>query len=71
VQFAEAFMSVSRTDWACLGLILLGIILFLIGANYYNAFAGWFGVFLFVGGVLAWIARYVYGMLVKRQVQKP
>jgi membrane-bound ClpP family serine protease len=64
-------MSVSRTDWACLGLILLGIILFLIGANYWNAFAGWFGVFLFVGGVLAWIARYVYGLLVKRQVQKP
>jgi drug/metabolite transporter (DMT)-like permease len=64
-------MSVSRTDWACLGLILLGILLFLIGANVYNEYVGWFGVFLFVGSVLAWIARYVYGILVKRPAQKP
>lgn len=70
-SIAEAFMSVSRTDWACLGIIILGILLFLIGANVYNAYVGWFGVFLFVGGALFWIARYVYGMLVKRQVQKP
>jgi membrane-bound ClpP family serine protease len=53
----------SREDWACIGLIILGIVLFLIGANYYNAIVGWLGVFLFLGGILALIALYVYNVL--------
>lgn len=60
----------SRTDWTCLGLVLLGILLFLYGANFYNAFVGWFGVFLFVGAIVAWIVLYVYGALLKKNVQK-
>ena len=57
----------SREDWLCLGLIILGILLFLYGANYYDNFVGWTGVFLFVGGVLALIALSVYNALVKRK----
>lgn len=58
----------SRIDWICLALILLGIILFLYGANYYNTVVGWVGVVLFVGGIIAIIAFYIYNWLVNRYV---
>ena len=57
----------SRTDWACVFLIILGIILFLIGANIYNEFVGWLGFFLGVGGIVAWIVLYVYNYLYGRK----
>ena len=60
----------SREDWACAGLILLGILLFLIGANIYNSYVGWFGVFLFLGGVLALIVIYVYKSLTKPKTEE-
>ena len=62
-------MAVSREDWACVVLIILGIILFLVGANYYNSIVGWLGVFLFVGGILALIVLYVYNALTKQKAQ--
>jgi membrane-bound ClpP family serine protease len=62
---------VSREDWACVGLILLGILLFLVGANYYDSVVGWLGVFLFIGGILILIVLYVYKALAKYSVQKP
>jgi hypothetical protein len=40
--------------------MILGIILFLYGANTYNDLVGWFGAFLFLGGLLAIIALYIY-----------
>jgi membrane-bound ClpP family serine protease len=64
-----AFRGLSRADWACLGLIILGVILFLYGANFYDNFVGWTGVFMFVGGILAWIVLYVYGEVMKRKTQ--
>ena len=60
----------SRGDWVCIGLIILGIILFLIGANYYNPVVGWLGVFLLLGGILALIALYVYNLLSKPKLQE-
>jgi len=42
----------------------------LYGANFYNSFVGWFGVFLFVGALVAWVVLYVYGVLFKKSVQK-
>jgi len=57
--------SVSREDWACVVLILLGIILFLVGANYYNSLVGWSGVFMFIVGILALIVLCVYHTLTK------
>jgi hypothetical protein len=43
----------------------VGIVFFLVGANIYNALIGWFGVFLFLGGILALILLYVYNSLSK------
>ncbi len=62
----------SWIDWACLGIIIAGFVLFLYGANYYDITIGWVGVYLFVGGILAFLALHIYNLLVKRErVQSP
>jgi membrane-bound ClpP family serine protease len=58
----------SREDWACIGLMVLGILMFLVGANYYNNFVGWLGVFLFAGGALTLVLLYVYSSLSKSKL---
>ena len=55
----------SKKDWICVALIILGILLFLAGANNYGSLVGWLGVFLFVGGVVALIIIYTYNILSK------
>ncbi len=61
-----------RSDLVCLFAVILGVVLFLYGANYYEDFVGWSGVFLFVGGILAWVLIYVYDKLAKETtVQNP
>ncbi len=65
---------VSRADWLLLVLIILGIVLFLYGANTWNEVVGWLGVFLFVGSIVGWIVVFVYRWLGSRktqEVQKP
>jgi len=39
---------------AMLIVFLLGIVLFLYGANYYEAVTGWIGVFLIVAAIVAY-----------------
>ena len=39
----------------CLVIVLLGFILFLYGANCYDATIGWTGVGLFVGGIVLYV----------------
>ena len=56
----------SRTDWVCLGLVILGVVLFLYGANFYDANVGWAGVFLLIMGILAFLILYIYGELTKK-----
>jgi membrane-bound ClpP family serine protease len=63
----ECPWALSREDWACIGIIVMGIILFLVGANVYNAFLGYLGVFFLIGGVLALIALYIYNYLLSRR----
>jgi predicted MFS family arabinose efflux permease len=55
----------SQEDWICVVAIILGVFLFLYGANYYNSIVGWLGVFLFVGGISALVVLYVYHTLAK------
>ena len=62
----------SKIDWACLGAVILGFVLFLYGANFYDAVVGWAGVYLFFGGIIAFLVLYIYGELTKKgEVQKP
>ena len=56
----------SWIGWVCLGIVMLGCVLFLIGANYFDATVGWVGVYLFVLGILALLVRYIYGELTKK-----
>ena len=62
----------SWTDWACLGLVVLGFVLFLYGANAYNAVIGWIGVYLFFGAILTFVVLYIYRELTKKtEAQNP
>ena len=56
----------ARINWVCLGIIVLSVVLFLYGANYYEATVGWSGVFLFIAGILAFLIRYIYSELTKK-----
>jgi hypothetical protein len=57
----------SWTDWTLLGLFILGFLLFLYGANTYNAVVGYSGVYLFIGSVLAYLVAYIYKELTKKK----
>jgi membrane-bound ClpP family serine protease len=70
VSFSNNFagaQSLSREDWICIALMILGIFLFLYGANYYNNAIGWAGVLLFVVGLFGLIVLAVYNELAKRK----
>jgi hypothetical protein len=45
---------------ACLIAVILGIVLFLYGANYYDAVVGWTGLGLFVGGILVYVLLRIF-----------
>jgi hypothetical protein len=50
----------------------LGFVLFLYGANVFNAVVGWIGVYFFFGGILVFLVLYIYGELTKKEaVQNP
>jgi hypothetical protein len=57
----------SRTDLACLGMFILGFLLFLYGANTYNVIIGYAGVYLFIGAIAAYLIIYIYKELTKKQ----
>jgi drug/metabolite transporter (DMT)-like permease len=61
----------SWKDWICIISIILGIILFLYGANYYDQTTGWAGVILFIGGIVAIVLLYVYSALNKKEKEPP
>ena len=59
--------AMSWTDWTFLIIVVLGFVLFLYGANFYDAVVGWVGVFLFFGGIIAFLILYIYGELTKKE----
>jgi hypothetical protein len=62
----------SRVNLACLGMVILGFVLFLYGANFYDAIIGWVGVYLIIGGILVFLLFYIYNELTKKvEVQNP
>jgi len=58
----------SYTDWALLGLFIAGFLLFLYGANTYNAIFGYGGIYLFIGSVAAYLLIYIYKELTKKKI---
>ncbi len=58
----------SKTDWAIVAVLMLGFLLFLYGANYYNAVVGYVGIYLFIGGIAAYLIIYIYKELRKKDI---
>jgi multisubunit Na+/H+ antiporter MnhB subunit len=56
----------SWIDWALLGVFVIGFLLFLYGANAYNAIIGFTGVYLFIGSIIAYLVIYIYKELAKK-----
>jgi membrane-bound ClpP family serine protease len=52
----------------CVCVIVVGVILFLHGANYYNAVIGWTGFALIVGGFFAEMVSKIYERVRKRKI---
>jgi hypothetical protein len=49
-------------------LVLAGVVLFLYGANYFDAVVGWAGIFLVAGGIVAaFLLRIVLAKRKKRE----
>lgn len=46
---------------------LVGIVLFLYGANYYDNTIGWAGIILVIASFVAWLALKVYGFTRKKE----
>jgi hypothetical protein len=58
----------SWIDWTLLGIFILGFLLFLYGANVYNAIVGYSGVYLFIGSIAAYLILYIYKELTKKEI---
>jgi len=56
----------SWTDWTLLGVFVLGFLLFLYGANTYNATVGYTGVYLLIGSIIAYLLIYIYKEVTKK-----
>jgi hypothetical protein len=62
----------SWIDWTLLGVFIAGFLLFLYGANIYNAVIGYAGVYLFIGSIAVYLAIYIYKEITKKPpVQMP
>ena len=57
----------SYTDWVLLGLFVTGFLLFLYGANTYNAIVGYSGIYLFIGSIAAYLIIYIYKEITKKK----
>ncbi len=56
-----------RKDVLCFLLVVVGAILFLYGANYYNAAIGWTGLGVFVSGFVVFLVLKAYEILTKKK----
>jgi membrane-bound ClpP family serine protease len=56
-------------NWISILLILVGLGMFLYGANFYNATVGWAGFYLGIGGILLCAVTLVYSQLKKEPKQ--
>ncbi len=60
--------TMSWTDWACLGVFIVGFLLFLYGANNYNAIVGYTGIYLWFGSIVAYFVIFIYKELTKKPI---
>ncbi|HSQ49516.1 MAG TPA: hypothetical protein VLL96_07530 [Candidatus Deferrimicrobiaceae bacterium] len=56
----------SKTDLILLIVFVLGFILFLYGAKFYDAVIGYAGIYLFIGTIAAYLLIYIYKEVTKK-----
>lgn len=56
-----------RKDVLCFLLVIVGAILFLYGANYYNAAIGWTGLGVFISGFVIFLILKAYEIFTKKK----
>lgn len=56
----------SSIRWFLVVVAIVGIILFLYGANTYDPVTGWLGVAFVAASIVAFLVLYVYGQLTKK-----
>jgi hypothetical protein len=61
----------SWTDWSLFGVFVFGFLLFLYGANTYNATVGYTGIYLFIGAIAAYLIIYIYKEVTKKPSPEP
>ena len=61
----------SLANWVCIVLIVIGIIVFLYGANFYLSTVGWAGLYILLLGAITLLVLYIYGELAKKPSQNP
>ena len=61
----------SWTDWTLFGVFVIGFLLFLYGANNYNAAVGYTGVYLFLGSIATYLVIYIYKEITKKPTTTP
>jgi hypothetical protein len=49
-----------RNDWIFLSFFIIGFLMFLYGANSYNAVVGYSGVYVFIGSIAAYLIAIIY-----------
>jgi hypothetical protein len=57
----------SWTDLTLLCLFIVGFLLFLVGANTYNAVIGYSGIYLFIGSIIVYLVVYIYKEISKKK----
>ncbi len=57
-----------RTDWIFLSFFIIGFLMFLYGANTYNAVVGYSGVYVFIGSIAAYLIAIIYREAKKKPI---
>jgi membrane-bound ClpP family serine protease len=57
----------SWTDLTLLCLFIVGFLLFLVGANTYNAVIGYSGIYLFIVSIIVYLVVYIYKEISKKK----
>jgi hypothetical protein len=60
----------SWLNWISFILVVVGIGMFLYGANVYDATVGWAGFYLGIAGILLYIVTCAYVQLTKKEPEK-
>jgi len=60
----------SAFKWFLVVVFIIGVVLFLYGANYYDPVVGWVGVAVAAAGLVGFLVLYIYDELGKSSISQ-